>query len=300
MRGRLAPAAMYPVGVPGIRSRSVELRDGLSVRVLESGASHGEPVLLIHGWGACVYTFRYAIEVLAATGRRVVAFDLRGHGLSDKPRTPNEYRTTELLRDVGTLLDVLAIARADIVGHSLGGAIALRFALAETHRVRRLVLASPVGLTTIGLQRIGRALTPGITTRFARFLTPRWMTSFLVRGAYGSPGRVTPRVIDEYWAPSQFPDYYRAARALLHRFDWEPVPREELGKLTIPTLVILGGADRLIRGAEGGARCIPGASVVTLDGAGHLGIEECAKEFNEHLRTFLSGEFHVAPIPATS
>lgn len=279
---------MYPAGTPDIRARMVSLPNGIVVRVLESGRPTGEPVLLLHGWAACVYTFRDTIPALAAAGRRVLAFDLRGHGLSAKPASAEQYATGALIDDVRQVLSECGVKQSDIVGHSLGGGLALRFSLAHPSLVRRLVLASPVGLTTIGIQRVGAALTPSVTARLARYLTPRWLTNMLIRGAYADPRRVSPAVVDQYWAPSQFPNYFRAARALLHRFDWRPLEASELGQITAPTVVILGSADRLIQGAEEGARGIRGASIVTLNQAGHLGVEECPREFNEAVIAFLN------------
>ena len=291
---------MYPAGLGTVQATTLALASGLRVRLLECGAPSDEPVLLIHGWGACAYTYRFALEALARAGRRALSFDLRGHGLSDKPVGPHQYSTETLLTDVRDVLDATGIRRCDVVGHSLGGSIALRFALAHPSRVRRLVLASPVGLTTVPLRSIAHLLTPRFTERFARYLPPRWVTAVLVRGAYGDPRRVTARTVDEYWAPSQFKEYYRAVRSLLDRFTWEPLPPSQLAKITQPTLVILATADRLIRGAEKGAAVIPTASVVSIDGAGHLGVEECADEFNEVLVRFLRGDkISVAPSAAT-
>src|SRR5919201_5634310 len=119
-----------------------------------------------------------------------------------------------LVKDVRDLMDALQIERADVLGYSLGGAVALHCTLAHRVRVRRLVLAAPVALTKIRLSAMGHFFTPRFTDPFARFLTPRWLTEVLLRSTYGNPSRVTDRDIDEYWAPSQFPDYYRAARAL--------------------------------------------------------------------------------------
>jgi pimeloyl-ACP methyl ester carboxylesterase len=279
---------MYPSGVVGVRTNLVRLASGLSLRVLETGGIEEPPLVLIHGWGACVYTFRYLLDALGRGRCRVVAFDLRGHGLSDKPVARGDYSTATLVNDVRELLDALHIQRADLLGHSLGGGIALHFALAHRERLRRLVLAAPVSLTSIRLPAIAHALAPRFTNRFARYLTPRWLTNFLVRSTYGDPRRVTDRDIDEYWAPSQFPDYYRAARALLEEFEWDPLDGHRLAPIDVPTLVILGTADRLIRNAEPHAKKIPGAAVVDLDGAGHLGIEECPTEFNTLVERFIS------------
>jgi pimeloyl-ACP methyl ester carboxylesterase len=192
-----------------------------------------------------------------------------------------------LVGELRAVLDALHVQRADMLGHSLGGGIALHFALTHQDRVRRLVLAAPVGLTKIRLPAIGHLLTPRFTEHFARYLTPRWLTNMLLRSTYGDPRRVTPHDVDEYWAPSQFPEYYRAARALLEEFDWSAVTGQRLAAIHCRTLVILSTADRLIRGAEFPAKRIPGATVVDLLGAGHLGIEECAEEFNRALLSFL-------------
>jgi len=278
---------MYPAGVSGIRTRAVSLPSGLRLRVLESGPETGTPLILIHGWGACVYTFRHLLASRALLERRLIAFDQRGHGLSDKPTPRGSYATSALVDDVRDLMDALDVERADVLGHSLGGGVALHFTLAHRSRVRRLVLAAPIGITSVQLPRIGHWLTPRITDRLASFLTPRLLTEILLRSTYGNPRRVSERDIDEYWAPSQFPDYYRAARALLEEFDWNALDTRQLASLGHESLVILGTADRLIRGAESAATTIPKAKLVELDGAGHLGIEECAEEFNRAVRSFL-------------
>lgn len=278
---------MYPAGVSGIRTRQVSLPSGLRLRVIESGPETGTPLILIHGWGACVYTFRHQLNPQCGLDRRVIAFDQRGHGLSDKPTVRGSYATKALVDDVRDLMDALQVDRADILGHSLGGGVALHFTLAHRARVRRLVLAAPIGITSVELPRIGHWLTPRFTDRFARFLTPRLLTDLLLRWTYGDPGRVTERDIDEYWAPSQFPDYYRAARALLGEFDWNALDARQLASLGHESLVILSTADRLIRGAESAVTSIPQAKLVELEGAGHLGVEECPEEFNRAVRSFL-------------
>jgi 2-hydroxy-6-oxonona-2,4-dienedioate hydrolase len=292
---------MYPAGVSEVRARMVAADNGLRFRVLETGAPDADPVVLLHGWGACAYTFRFALEALAAAGRRALAFDLRGHGLSDKPTGRYGDMTAPMLDDLRRLMDACDLERADLVGHSLGGSIALRFALARPSRVRRIVLVAPVGLTTVPIHTIGHLLTPPITERFARYLPPRWVTAFLLRGAYGDPRRVTDRVIDEYWAPSQFREYFIAVRRLLGGFTWEPLPPRDLARVTQRTLVMLGGADRLIRGGDAAAKVIPDVSVVCVEGAGHLGIEERPSYFNATIVRFLEdGKVSVATSTATA
>jgi pimeloyl-ACP methyl ester carboxylesterase len=291
---------MYPAGVPGVAARMLPIPGGLRLRVVESGPASGEPVLLVHGWGASVYTYRHLLPAIAHTGRRAIAFDLRGHGLSDKPEATADYTTAALLGDLHALMDAMELARADVIGHSLGGSLALRLALESPDRVRKLVLADPVGLSNIPLRRIAHRLTPRVLNKFARYLVPRWVTSFLVHGAYGNPLRVPAEAIDEYWAPTQFPGYYRAVRGLLDVFSWEPLPPERLASVRAPILLGLGTADRLIPRTKESAAKIPNATVVLLKGGGHLAIEECATEINAAIVGFLTGSEPVATSPTRS
>jgi len=100
----------------------------------------GEPVVLIHGL-ACGKRMWFH-QMRALRGRyRVIAYDLRGHGLTDAPADPKDYSPSHLVRDLAALLDALGIARAAIVGFSLGGGPALGLAASAPHRVSRLVLA---------------------------------------------------------------------------------------------------------------------------------------------------------------
>ena len=102
--------------------------------------------------------------------------------------------------------------------------------------------------------------------------------------------KVSGHDIDEYWAPSQFPAYYRATRALLEEFDWSPLSLDQLTSLGCQTLVVLSTSDRLVQGAEAAALRIPEAAVVDLIGAGHLGVEECASDFDRMVLEFLQRE----------
>src|SRR5437016_13887243 len=83
--GRLDVSEVYPAGQPDIRQRFVMLPSGVRIRVVEAGPEQGRPVLLVHGWGGSIYTFRKTISALAASGWRAIAVDLKGHGFSDKP-----------------------------------------------------------------------------------------------------------------------------------------------------------------------------------------------------------------------
>ena len=220
--------------------------------------------------------------------------DLRGHGLTPVNSTARAFTLETLLRDVRDLMDAEHIRRGAVVGHSLGGALALHLALGEPERVSDLVLAAPVGLRPIRFRRFARIMTPAFTERFASRIVPRAIVSFLLHGAYGDPTVVGERDIDEYWAPSRFPDYYIAVRALLRDFSWDPLPAETLRRIQPRALVLLGTADRLISGAKAPAMRLQRPTVLALKGAGHLAIEERYSRVNEAILRFLAGEVDVA------
>ncbi|MGA8583243.1 MAG: alpha/beta hydrolase, partial [Roseiarcus sp.] len=103
----------------------------------------GEPILLIHGF-ASSHRVNWVeprwVETLAKAGRRVVAFDNRGHGQSEKLYLPADYRAELMTQDAANLLAHLGIERADVMGYSMGARLASFLALAEPQRVRALIL----------------------------------------------------------------------------------------------------------------------------------------------------------------
>ena len=119
--------------------------EGVAIHYVDKG--QGPPLVLIHGLGGCIYNFRYNIPVLAER-LRVVALDLKGFGYSERP-VASDYSLTAQARLVGGLMDHLGISRAAVLGHSMGGAIALRLATISPEKVDRLILvgsAPPSGL----------------------------------------------------------------------------------------------------------------------------------------------------------
>ncbi|MBN2078700.1 MAG: alpha/beta hydrolase [Spirochaetes bacterium] len=132
-----------------------------TLHYLEAGT--GEPMILIHGW-LCWGAYWKKIIPLVADRYRVIAPDLLGHGISDKPLDPAvSYGTDAQAERIIALMDSLGIERAYVVGHSMGGEIAAKVALAAPDRVRGLVLICAAGMEETpkllpGYVRAGRAL----------------------------------------------------------------------------------------------------------------------------------------------
>jgi pimeloyl-ACP methyl ester carboxylesterase len=113
------------------------------IDVAPDRTDRAEPILLIHGF-ASNHRINWVnprwVETLTRTGRRVVAFDNRGHGASQKLYAPADYRSDLMARDAANLLDHLEIERADVMGYSMGARIASFLALARPAMVRSLIL----------------------------------------------------------------------------------------------------------------------------------------------------------------
>ena len=116
--------------------------DGTAIAYETSG--EGAPVVLVHGFGASraiTWANTNWYQTLTRAGRRLVALDCRGHGQSGKPHDQPSYEEGRMAADVLTVLDALGIAKADIMGYSMGGHIAIRLMHDAPHRIRRAVLA---------------------------------------------------------------------------------------------------------------------------------------------------------------
>jgi pimeloyl-ACP methyl ester carboxylesterase len=116
--------------------------DEVELTVLDAGDPEGETVLLIHGFPDSHELWRHQIATLSDAGFRVVAPDLRGFGESDKPQAVEAYRLHHTLADMVAVLDQLGIARAHVVGHDFGAAVAWFLAMAQPERVGRLATLS--------------------------------------------------------------------------------------------------------------------------------------------------------------
>lgn len=117
----------------------------------------GEPIILIHGFAsthAVNWVFPQWVKTLTEAGRRVVAFDNRGHGRSEKFHDPAAYAMPKMTGDVRVLLDHLGIETADVMGYSMGARIAAFFAKEQTSRVRSMILGG------LGIHLVDRAGLP--------------------------------------------------------------------------------------------------------------------------------------------
>lgn len=271
---------MFPAGDSRFRTKylSLPLTTGtVVVRAIECGDSHSDRIAFcVHGWACSVYSYRRLMPLLADLGMRVVAIDLPGHGLSDKPVDARFYTLDAQVECVLAAMGMLNIDRALLVGHSMGGPICARVAVLAANRVTALALLAPAGFGTEWDLRILRGITPRLVAPTLPRLLHRWMVALVLRTVYGSLYRPTQRDIDEYWAPSQFQGFVGAMWDLLHCFEWSAGTNRGFATISIPTVILDGRKDNLVvrRWVRRYAEVLPGASMTVIDDCGHVVPEE--------------------------
>jgi poly(3-hydroxyalkanoate) depolymerase len=262
--------------------RTVEVAD---VRLRTSIRGSGRPLLLITGLGASLELAETFEQELAARGRQVISFDAPGIGGSTPYRSPR--RMPGLVRTVVGLLDALGLDRVDVLGVSLGGAVAQQLARQAPHRVRGLVLAA----TAPGLGGM-----PGAPSALLALATPRRYRNpeQYLRSAgrvYGGMARTDPRTL-LYATIGRLrqPSLIGYAGQLYAITGWSSMPW--LHTLPQPTLVLAGDDDPIIPLVNGRilAWRIPDATLHVVRGGGHLFILERPAEMADMVTAFLDGE----------
>ena len=282
---------MFPAGDPAYRVSFPRLRSGIKVRVVERGEPASPPVLLVHGFGCSAFVFRRTMPALADAGFRAIAVDLKGHGLSDKPVEPDEYTIESLVEHLLEIIDALALERPALAGHSLSGSLIYHFAARHRERARSLGLLSPVGLSGVPLMWLYRALTPRLLTPILQQIKPRLIVKIALMRVYGKRGHFTERDVEEFLAPSQFPEFSLAMRQLLHHYDWNAAKHRRLPVVDLPAVGVWGTLDHMMPddGMDIYARLIPRIVLRAIPDAGHIVMEETPQEVNAALLALIRG-----------
>lgn len=271
--------------VQGLSPR-IESVEGVEVRYVRTG--QGSPVVLIHGFASSIYTWKDAIPVLARE-HAVVALDLPGFGGSGIPQhlTPALYA-----RVVPALIDRLGLAQVDLVGHSLGGAVAAVLAARQPERVRRLVLVSSAGFNMDPRDRPWLLRAAGWGGSLVEHLPHRrTIIRAGLRQVFFDDRHLTPERVEEYVAPLARPGAMPALQSLLvSRSGWEGGHLPELVKeIRKPTLILWGREDAWIPVAQADRfeASIPGSRKVILERCGHVPQEEHPQETARRIAEFL-------------
>ena len=269
------------VQVGNIRTRFWALGDGES------------PAILLHGLGGYLENWEDNVAAIAQS-RRVYALDLVGFGRSDKPHV--KYSIPYLTEFVHEFMIVQDIDRTALIGESMGGAIALQFALQYPQLVEKMVLAASVGFgkeVSIYLRIMSLPILGDMFTRPSREGTAQ-----LLRQLFHDQDLITDDWIEEDFEMSSLQGAQRCLLSALRSMGniWgvrSVVYQQILNRLEVievPTLVIWGAQDRIlpVRHAHQAVKRLPNARIHIFDSCGHVPNIERAEEFNALVLDFLS------------
>ena len=255
----------------------------------ESSGAGEPPLVLVHGFACGIRSWDFQVKALARA-RRVVAYDVRGHGISTAPRDAGAYSQPTSVADLRALLGHLGIGQAVVGGLSMGGNIALNFALAHPDMVSGLIVAD----TGAGSDETSAWI--GDAGSFADTLDLRGMEAFADQACanplfarYIAQGPAAERFVRACLMTHRAHGIAHTAREVLSKrptiYSLEPRLRE----LAVPTLLIVGEHDEPCRKVHDFmARTIPGARHVVLAGLGHLTPMEAPARFNRLVSRFLT------------
>ena len=256
--------------------------DNNGTKIFYDVYGQGTPIVFLHPWTTNGYIWYYQVFPFARTNQ-VIAVDHRGHGRSDKPKSG--YSIQEHARDVAAVLDAERIDRAILVGNSIGGMIAMQFALDNPNRViGQLILSSGTGL--------GEEMPKEAAAAFVKDFEGTF--SALLGGAVSAKSkRERPEILEvmnaHFRVQSNFPKHvFDSSMADPNGvFGWNI--KNRLSSIRTPTLVVAGEEDNATPVAANKflADNIPGAKLSVVKDVGHFHQLEKPLEFNAALKEFV-------------
>lgn len=272
-------------------TRDVTAR-GVRMRVLEAGADQPTPLVLLHGFLASHLEFDDVIDSLARRFH-VIAPDLPGFGESEKP-SPSKYAYSveSFAEAVADLIAAYGVGRACVLGHALGGSIALTLATHHAELVTRLGLVAPLCYPTTLGWRARLPLLPVIGgVLFKQLWGRRVFRSYFQREVFGADAFVPTERIDRLYEHFNSPSARESAYAVLKAMRDTRSVVARIPRVTRPTLVLWGRDDRVVPASYALklAREIPDTRLELFD-TGHSPHEERPSEFVFTVTEFFEGK----------
>ncbi len=260
---------------------------GVTLNVVEAG--RGTPLVLLHGFTG--NAARWAPFAAAAQRRfRTIAVDLLGHGESDAPADPARYAMKEVVEDLATLLDEFGVERGALVGYSMGGRVALAFAIDHPERVSALALegASP-GIAEPDERAARRAQDRALADRIERDGVEAFVDHWMQQPLFATQARLGPAALAKVRAARCANSALGLANSLrgLGVGNQDPL-WDRLPRIAAPTLLVVGEDDLKFHSiALAMAERIRGAAVAVIPRAGHTTHLENPDAFRDRVLEFL-------------
>jgi pyruvate dehydrogenase E2 component (dihydrolipoamide acetyltransferase) len=254
--------------------------DGLSIRYARRGAAEGTPVLFVHGFGGDLHNWLFNIDAIGEK-HPVIALDLPGHGQSEV-NLPGAG-VAALADFVSHFMDVIDVAQAHLVGHSVGGAIAAQLALAQPQRVATLSLIASAGF--------GPEINTAYTEGFASAASRRDLKPVLEL-LFQDPTLVSRQMVDDVLKYKRLDGVGELLTTLNQGLfgggQQRALPGLKLAQTSKPVLMIWGKDDQIVPAAHA-AQAPAGATVEVFEGVGHMAQMERASDVNRLIMRHIGG-----------
>lgn len=245
---------------------------GNALHVRDTGGKTAPAVILLHGLGAHLQTWDGWADTLQSDFR-VIRFDLPGAGLS-APDATGDYTDERSVALLLALMDELGVKTASLIGNSIGGRIAWKFAAAHPKRVDNLVLVAPDGYASPGFE-YGKPADVPATMSAMKYVLPKSMLRQNLELAYGDPEKLSGETLDRYHELMLAPGNRAAFIERMRQTVLVP-PEPILRKIEAPVLLLWGEKDQMIPATNAAdyERVLPGAELAILPNLGHVPHEE--------------------------
>ena len=259
---------------------------GVNLHYQDTGPSKNAiPILFLHGFGASLQTWDTWAQALSED-YRVISVDLPGFGLTgeDPSGIYTDQRSVEVLE---AFLKELKIAKVVLVGNSMGGKFAWQFTARYPNQVSKLVLISPDGYASPGIEYGKKANVPAIADLYRYFFSKTFLAMNL-EPAYADPNTLNDALVNRYYDLMLAPGVRGAILARMQQTVLQdPVP--SLSSIQVPTLLIWGEKDAFIpiSNSNDYLKVMPNAKRVSLSNIGHLPQEEQPSIGLQVLKEFL-------------
>lgn len=283
-------------------SQFLTLDSGAKIHFRDEGFADGQPVVLIHGFGASLHTWEPWVEMLGSH-YRVVTLDLPAHGLTGKV-PDGDYSVASQIKTVDAVVQHLGLDRFVLGGNSMGGGVTWRYTAEHPEKVKAMILVDAVGLpqwsqevTQVADQAnrqgplVFRLMRHSWFRTIARNIDPYHLTKQGLLSAYTDKSVVTDEMVQRYYELAlregsreaimdRFADFAAEANA-------QPVDPTQFRQ---PTLILWGSDDALInvKVANMFAEALPNSQLVIYDNVGHIPMEEVAEMSAMDVLEFLS------------
>ena len=269
---------------------------------IKPSAPNGQSVILFHGKNFTGFYWKEVIAFLSGAGYRVIVPDQLGWGLSTKPNA--KYTFEMLAQNNMRLLDSLQIDKINVIGHSMGGMLAARFALMYPERTAKLILEDPLGLEDyrkfIPYKTMEQQYKKELSATYASYKKYQQTYYPIWKAEY-------EQYVIAQAEPLQQKDFTSVAwvNALTYQMIYEQPVFYDLSKLNIPTLLLVGHLDRTVVGKEmlpakkqkrygnypalatNAGKKIKNSKVVILPGVGHIPHIQSIEIFRKNVLSFL-------------